>query len=254
MLPSRHIDVLSSYFSKISPKIRSNVKYITMDMYQTYLNIAKIYFNNAIVAVDSFHVLQHLHRAFDKVKNKFLRKFDNGADDLDNNNENYYLIKKGSNLFTKKYGELSNEKKYNKKLKSYVSERNLTDLILDIDPELRKAYDLMQMYIEFNYLNNYNNAEKEIDIIIDIFYNSNITSYIEFSKTISNWKEYILNSFTYIHDQKRNKKRRLSDGPIEGINNCLEKIHINGNGFNQFYIYKKLSFFKINKFLPYKLK
>ena len=254
MLDSRHIDVLSSYFSKIDPKIRSKVKFITMDMYPTYLRIAKIYFNNAIVVVDSFHVLQNLHRAFDKVRNKYLRKFDNGADNLEDNDENYYLIKKGSELLTKKYGELSNKKKYNRKLRAYVSERNFVDLILNIEPELKKAYNLMQDYIEFNYLNDYNTAKLEIDTIIELFYDSNIASYIEFSKTLSNWKEYILNSFTYINDYKRNKKRRLSDGPIEGINNNLEKIHVNGNGFNQFATYKKLAFFKINKYLPYKIK
>ena len=254
MLDSRHIDVLSSYFSKIDPKIRSKVKFITMDMYPTYLRIAKTYFNNAIVVVDSFHVLQNLNRAFDKVKNKYLRKFDNGADVLEDNHENYYLLKKGSELLTKKYGELRNEKKYNKKLKAYVSERNFVDLILNIDPELKNAYNLMQEYIEFNYYNNFNYAKLEIDRIIDLFYDSNIVSFIEFSKTLYNWKEYILNSFTYINDDKRNKKRRLSDGPIEGINNNLEKIHINGNGFNQFSTFKKLSFFKINKYLPYKIK
>lgn len=112
----------------------------------------------------------------------------------------------------------------------------------------------MQEYIEFNYYNNFNYAKLEIDRIIDLFYDSNIVSFIEFSKTLYNWKEYILNSFTYINDDKRNKKRRLSDGPIEGINNNLEKIHINGNGFNQFSTFKKLSFFKINKYLPYKIK
>lgn len=254
MLNSRHIDVLSSYFSKIDPKIRSKVKFITMDMYPTYLRIAKIYFNKAIVVVDSFHVLQNLHRAFDKVKNKYLRKYDNGADVLEDNDENYYLIKKGSELLTKKYGELSSNKKYNRKLKTYVSERNFVDLILNIDPELKKAYNIMQNYIEFNYLNNYNTAKDEIDSIIELFYGSNIASYIEFSKTLYNWKEYILNSFTYINDYRKNKKRRLSDGPIEGINNNLEKIHVNGNGFNQFSTYKKLSFFKINKYLPYKIK
>ena len=69
IVSSRHIDKLNPYFSKINPKLRSYVKYITMDMYDTYLRIARIYFNKAIVAVDSFHVLQNLIRAFEKVRN-----------------------------------------------------------------------------------------------------------------------------------------------------------------------------------------
>ena len=35
IVSSRHLDRLDSYFSKISPKLRSYVKYITMDMYDT---------------------------------------------------------------------------------------------------------------------------------------------------------------------------------------------------------------------------
>lgn len=50
----------------------------------------------------------------------------------------------------------------------------------------------------------------------------------------------------------RKKYRRLSDGPIDGLNNSIEKIHNNGNGFNSFGNFKKLVLFKINKFLPYK--
>lgn len=93
IISSRHLDRLDAYFSKMSPKLRSYVKYITMDMYDTYLKIAKTYFNNAIIAVDSFHVLQNLIRAFEKVRNKFLRKYDNGSDELETNSEEYYLLK-----------------------------------------------------------------------------------------------------------------------------------------------------------------
>ena len=36
---SRHLDRLDSYFSKISPKLILYVKYITLNMYDTYLRI-----------------------------------------------------------------------------------------------------------------------------------------------------------------------------------------------------------------------
>lgn len=252
MIPSRHIDKIAAYFSKIKPEIRSNVKYITMDMYESYLRIAKTYFNNAIIVVDSFHVLQNLTRAFDKVRNKYLRKFDNGSDDLNNNNIEYYLLKKGANLLTKINGNLSLEYKYNKKLQMNISDYELVTYILNINPEIKKAYWLMQEYIEFNYHNTKESAEKEIDILIEKFFSSGIKSYEEFAVTLSHWKEYILNSFTYIYDEKRNRKRRLSEGPIEGINSQIAKIHTNGNGYKSFNRFKKVVIYKINKFLPYK--
>ena len=252
ILSSRHLDRLDAYFSKISPKLRSYVKYITMDMYDTYLRIAKTYFNNAIIAIDSFHVLQNLIKAFEKVRNKFLRKYDNGADELEGNSQEYYLLKKGKDLLTMLHGNLSTELKYNKRLHMHISERTFVNYILKIDPKIDKAYWLFQDYLEFNRCLNKDEANSEIDEIIDKFFNSGIASYIEFAKTLSTWKEYILNSFTRIYDSYKKKYRRLSEGPIEGINSQIEKIHMNSNGFSNFNRFKKVVIYKINKKLPYK--
>ena len=252
IVSSRHIDKLDCYFSKISPKMRSYVKYITMDMYDTYLRIAKTYFNNAIIAVDSFHVIQNLIRAFEKVRNKFLRKYDNGSDELEGNSEEYYLLKKGKDLLTVLHGNLSTELKYNKRLHMHISDRTFVNYILKIDSEIAKAHWLLQDYLEFNRCLNRKEAEMEINDLIENFYNSGIKSYIEFAKTISTWKEYILNSFTRIYDPNRKKFRRLSDGPIEGLNNLIETIHDNGNGYTNFSRFKKVVIYKINKKIPYK--
>ena len=252
IISSRHLDRLDSYFSKISPKLRSYVKYITMDMYDTYLRIAKLYFNNAIIAVDSFHVLQNLIRAFEKVRNKFSRKYDNGSDELENNSEEYYLLKKGKDLLINLHGNLSTELKYNKRLHMHISDRTFVNYILKIDSELDKAYWLLQDYLEFNRCLTKDEANGEIDEIIDKFFNSGITSYIEFAKTLSTWKEYILNSFIKIYDSYKKKYRRLSEGPIEGINSQIQKIHMNSNGFSNFNRFKKVVIYKINKHLPYK--
>ena len=65
-------------------------------------------------------------------------------------------------------------------------------------------------------------------------------------------KEYILNSFIRIYDQNKKKHRRLSEGPIEGINSQIQKIHMNSNGFTNFNRLKKVVIYKINKYLPYK--
>ena len=252
ILSSRHLNKLDDYFSKISLKSRSNVKYITMDMYDTYLRIAKTYFNNAIIAVDSFHVLQNLIRAFDKVRIRIMRKHDNGADNLDDNTREYYLLKKGADLLYKLNGELGTTRKHYRKLNMWISDRTLVRYITDISPELKQAYWLMQEYLEFNRCSTYDEAKSEIDELIDQFYNSKINSYMEFAKTISTWKEYILNSFILIFDKTRNKYRRLSDGPIEGLNSQIEKIHLNSNGFKNFKLFRKVVIYKINKKIPFK--
>ncbi|MBO6261123.1 MAG: transposase, partial [Bacilli bacterium] len=44
---------LGRYLSKISREERLNVKYVVIDMWEPYLDIASIYFPDAIVAIDS---------------------------------------------------------------------------------------------------------------------------------------------------------------------------------------------------------
>ena len=222
MLSTRHTDELWKYFQSVSSKNRADVRYITMDMYDTYLRIANVFFAHAKVAIDSFHVLKHLKATFDHEKHKFMWKFDNGAEILENNSENYYLISKYSSLLYDFYGNLSNDLKYNKKLGYHISNRGMVNLIINIDPNLKKAHQLSQDYREFNCLQSREEAEKEIDEIIEKIDQSKLNSFKDFSNMLKTWKEYILNSFIKITDAN-GKIRRLSDGPTEGINNSIWK-------------------------------
>lgn len=58
---------LNQYFNLLTREEKSNVKYVIMDMWEPYLDIAKYQFPGSIVAIDSFHVLQNISRAVDKV-------------------------------------------------------------------------------------------------------------------------------------------------------------------------------------------
>jgi hypothetical protein len=51
---------------------------------------------------------------------------------------------------------------------------------------------------------------------------------VDAGKTLSNWKQEIKNSFTWIDD------RRISNGCIEGKNSYIKKILHNVNGMNNF--------------------
>lgn len=48
--------------------------------------------------------------------------------------------------------------------------------------------------------------------------------------------------------------RRLSNGPIEGINSIIEKINVNGNGYTNFYRFRNRIIYSINKNVPLKIK
>ena len=94
--------------------------------------------------------------------------------------------------------------------------------------------------------------EKLIETLLDEFFYSGIKQFEEVAKTILHWKEYILNSFILVESVDGSHMRRLSNGPIEGINSILEKININGNGYTNFYRFRNRAIYCVNKDVPLK--
>lgn len=249
MISTRHKDDLYKYFSKFPPEKRKKVKYIIIDMYPTYLEIAEIFFPDAIVIVDSFHVVRNVRNSFDTIRKNIQKIYDNGANEIDQNTEYYYILKSCKDSLLKFYPTLKNEREYNRRMKMYISERTFVNYALKIDPLLEKSYYLLQDYYEFNKYASIETAEELLEEIIDNYKLSKITEFEDLSYTFTRWKKYIINSFITIRDEKFKKQRRLSNGPIESINNFIERIHVIGNGFKNFPLFKKICLCKINKTL-----
>lgn len=254
ILPNRHKNYLTSYFSKIPIEIREKVNYITIDMWESYFDLAKIYFPNAKVAIDSFHVIKKLSESFDKVRIKVMNRYNNGSTELENNNENYYLLKKFKYILLAEFDNISEKSFYNRKLNGHYNKHSIRKLMLDIDPELKKAYELYSKYLEFNKTSTFEQANNELDDLLNDFFSSKIEPFISFAKTVSHWKEPILNSFITVDNINNTSKRRLSNGPIEGINSIIEKIKVNGNGYINFFRFRNRVIYSVNKDVPLKIK
>lgn len=91
---SRHKYRLSQNLSTIPKVERNSVEYIIIDMWDTYRDLSEIYFSNALIAVDSFHVIQHLNKAMINIRLKIMRKFDKRTNRLITNDLYYYMLKK----------------------------------------------------------------------------------------------------------------------------------------------------------------
>lgn len=249
ILYSRHKHKLEYHFSRLPLEERLKVKYITMDMWEPYLDVAKRYFKNAKIAIDSFHVMEVVNNAMNKVRLSVMQKFNKKTDNLDDNHPFYYVLKKYRYYLVKDFNEITNIRFYNRKLKMWFDKSSLRKYMLDIDESLNLAYDLTTKYRDFNKTANDSSCINEMENIIDLFYKSNLQPFIEVAKTLSTWKEYILNSFIKVSDclDKDQKPRRLSNGPIEGINSIIEKININGNGYTNFWRFRNRCIYVINK-------
>lgn len=234
VLPSRSKAYLHHYFHNISKPELSGVKYVVIDMYKTYKDIARIYLKNAAICVDSFHVIKHLNDGLSKLRIRIMNKYD--LDSLE-----YYLLKKFNFLLHHRNIDLNNKAKFNHKLARYVNYQQLLDLLLSIDPVLAQAWHLKEIYTEFNATCKYEDARQRLDGIIESFFHANIGEYREFSKLILNWREEIVNSFTI------SKGRRVNNGIAESINNKVSSLIYNTRGIRNNQRRRKRIMYAINK-------
>lgn len=224
---------LMTYFNKITGDEKDNVEFIVIDMWDPYLDIAKLQFPKAIVAIDSFHVMEHLGKVVHDVRCRIMRKFSSGTIE-------YYLLKK-YNYLLKKNPKPWDEKIKNLKLKGFFNEYDILQKILKIDPELHIIHDYYCGYQYFNSHSNYEMASGNFDSIIRNYNGVIIPELMEFVSMMIRWKDYILNSFIEVDGI------RLSNGPIEGANSQFKKLMKVGNGFGNFLRFRNRIMFCYNK-------
>ena len=160
VLPDRKKNYLVKYFSQIRSGTydmelhRSecdNVKYVSIDMYDTYKDIASIFFPNALVCADPFHVLEHLTDAFRDVRLRCRRETDD--EDIK------YLLTKFKFIFNHNM-PLDKRGKYNKRFQRYMNYRDMMNILFDRFPDLKTAYLLKEHYLYFNENSTFETDEK----------------------------------------------------------------------------------------------
>ena len=226
---------LGNYFSKINECERANVEYVVIDMWEPYLELSKLYFPNAIVAIDSFHVLQNIGRALDAVRRRIMRKYKNTQ-----YSEEYYFLKKWN------YVLFNDFPSYGEKIKMYrtnewLNEHQIQKIIYGIHPDIKMASEYYLRYKRLNKISNKEMFEEYIDDFINDQSIINIPEMVPVIQMLSNWKEWILNSFIIVEG------RRLSNGPIEGFNSNFKKLLCVENGAYSFLRFRNRLIYCYNK-------
>ena len=107
---------------------------------------------------------------------------------------------------------------------------------LSIDSDSEYAYYLKEKYREFNLTADYETCDEEFDKLIEEFR--------EFGKLIKRWRKNIKNSFIRVNN------KRLSNGPMEGINSRIKTILKSANGIKKFFRLRNRVIYSINKDVP----
>jgi len=234
VLPSRTKNYLSHYLSSIPVNERQGVKFVVIDMYRNYRDMAKIYFKRAVICVDSFHVIEHLNNSLSKVRIRVMKMYDSDS-------QEYYLLKHWNNLLFDRNRELHNKGKYNKKMGRVMNYFQIREALLDIHPDLKNAWILKEMYTEFNISCDYEHANERLTEILQRFYSADIPEYRDFSNTVLEWKPYIVNSFM------KYKGRRVNNGVAESINARVKLLLYNTRGMRNSERRRKRILYAINK-------
>ena len=226
ILPSRKKEHLIQYFTHTEN--RRSVEFIISDMYEPYLLVQQIMFPHAKYVVDKFHYTRYIMEAIDKIRIRLQKEYGEKS-------KEYKLLKNKKNVgLLRKYGRdiswwVETERYKNGHIIKVLPGEVLQEL-LKISDELRRGYQLKELFLDIINHSSYEEAEVNFFNWIDLCKESKIGEFKEASKTIKNWLPYIINSFI---------DKRYTNGYTEGTNNKIKVIKRNAFGYKNFEFFRK---------------
>lgn len=254
IIPSRRQNVTEAYFADIPISERRLVRYLITDMYKPFINYASKYFPNAVVAVDSFHVV---HWIINEIQ-KYIRNLTNQYIKRDrerhmqkearlmrkltmHQSDEVYILKKYSWIVLSNRNNLdySPGMSIDSHFRYYMSIFEKEEKLFTLAPELSEMRDLKEMYIRFNDTewHDRNDSGKALDVLIETYADSEYEMFRKFSSLLKDTYDEILNSFIRVDTVDEDgeiHRRRLSNGPIESFNRIPKDMKRNSRGYLDF--------------------
>lgn len=209
IIECRYKTHLFDYFNKFSLEQRKKVKYVVIDLWKAYKDLAKTYFPNVKVVADKFHFTRYATEAVDTVRKQVQEK-------LGRSERKYF--KHSRKLLLSKYSNLKTEKQ----------KEELQYILINYSENLRRVYrekeELLQLIQEEDKVKAIENLNGWIKRNLE----SDIPSLRNCAKTYFNWVEEIRNAI----------KVPYSNGPMEGYNNKIKTLKRVAFGFRNFTNFK----------------
>ena len=234
ILPSRQKERLIQYFT--NTENRRSVEYIISDMYEPYLLVQKVMFPHAKYVVDKFHYIRYIMEALDKVRIKLQKEYGMKSKEykLLKNKKNVSLLRIYSNEIN--WWVEQERSKTGHKVKILPGE--IIQDLLDISNELRRGYQLKELFLDIVYHAPLEDAKRQLSEFIELCKESKIEEFIEAANTIANWLEYIVNSFI---------DERYTNGFTEGTNNKIKVMKRVAFGYRNFKLLRKRILYVFNQ-------
>lgn len=212
IIESRWKTVLIDYFNKVKVCERFRVKYFVSDMNDTYRDIKRIYFRDAIHIADRFHVVKAFNEAITAIRTRIIKQ------EVWQKSE-YCYLKKNWKIFLKDRYDLQRSK--------YVDKHGITiDPTIELDrclkqyPHLYYAYWTKEEFRkETNHLLYYGKATQVIDFYINKLIGNEIEEMAKIGKTLQNWRYEIINGLT-----QNPYSIKISNAIAESTNNTIQTL------------------------------
>ena len=258
ILHNRWQSTADEYFYSIPREERLNVKYLICDAYKSYMEYPKIYFPNAVVILDSFHVIKHLVSKLNsyiynvskkyKERDKKALETKNHDTNRDNksikqsqevillNNYKWILLKNNDDI------NYSSKRHYHNLLGLYLDTYTIEKMFFELDNNFKTLRDLKEKYIIFNQtiFNSTEEVNAELQSLIKLYKASDQPIFKDFAEFLNKFQNEIINSFTNVevsrrsYDEQKKFYARLSNGPMEGFNRKPKDLKRNSRGLSNF--------------------
>lgn len=186
ILTSRSKYDLSLFFEKCPKKEREAVRHVTIDMRKPYKETAFKWLPNAVIAVDPFHVIEHLGNCFTRIRIRIMDSRTYGSNSC-------YLLKTWHKLPESDKCILDGPGKHNHISKGKLNYGDIKKMLLEPDDELALACELKEIHGNFSFHSAYETASGDPDVLISSFEKANIKEYEESVDTVIRWKKEIIN-------------------------------------------------------------
>jgi len=203
----RNKNTINEFYKDVGHKLNASVTAICCDMWQPYIDNLKLYFPDALIVFDKFHIVSHLNKAVDEVRREEARELKKTEPDLLKNTR-YIWLKNPWNLTEKQQVKLSTLEKLNLKI--------------------NRAYLLKE---SFQYVWEYKYPGWAKKYLKQWFWwstHSRLKPLRDFAWMVRRHEEGILNYF----------KVPISNGIVEGLNNKAKVISHRAYGFRTVSTYK----------------
>ena len=209
IIECRYKSHLFDYFNKFSLEQRKKVKYVVIDLWKPYQDLAKTYFPNALIVADKFHFVRYAVEAVDTVRKHVQSK-------LPRNERKYF--KHSRKLLLSRYENLKTEKQ----------KEELNYILINYSEDLRKVYTEKEELLDIIRMDNSQIAIDKLNKWVVRNLDSDISSLKQCSKTYFNWIVEIRNALTVPY----------LNGAMEGYNNKIKTLKRVAFGFRNFKNFK----------------